>query len=129
MNMSAYGDSVIKLDKPDGDGAQHRTVRLPYIDLVFSYETLIAFRQWHDEQDNFTNAGNYRRQRSQGNWVMRRNEWGSTTAKHMSYYGVPADQRIGAAEFWRQFRDAMEHPRMLLQQVAEEAFEAMEGFE
>jgi hypothetical protein len=128
MNMAAYGDSSVKLDVPDGYGANHHVVRLPYIDMVFSYATLIAFRQWHMEDDHFTSSQNYRQRRAEGNWVMRRNEWGSTTAKHMSYYGMKADQRVGAAEFWRLFHDAMEHPRILLQQVAEEAMESMKDF-
>lgn len=116
-----YDDLHIKMDTPDGSQTQHRIVRLGHIDLVFSYESLIAFR----ENIRTSTPTQYPDRWTFGGWVMRENQWGKETTKHMSYYGVPVENRIPEWDFWTAFREAMLHPRMLLHFLALETLEEL----
>ncbi len=122
-----YDDLHIKMDTPDGVDTQHRIVRLGHIDLVFSYESLVAFRENIRPPDAMAIATQYPDRWEHGGWVMRENQWGKETTKHMSYYGVPVEGRIPEWDFWTQFRGAMLHPRMLLHFLALETLEELDG--
>lgn len=56
--------------------SNHTEVTLQGLTVAFSYETAIAFQIDH------------------GEWVVRQNDWGPTTGKHLNYYETDKSKRL-----------------------------------
>lgn len=74
----------------DNYGAHSLRVSVGGVDVWFSYSTPVAFR-------------------TNGKQVVRQNDWGSTTGKHLNWIdGGDKASRVPAAEFERLFTETMD---------------------
>ena len=85
--------------------------------LVFSYKNLIGFAQAMPYETKDTV------------WMLRNNQWGINTGKHMDYLKsyYPKYVVLEGKDFYRTLNDVLEHPRILLDMAAREARESLRG--
>ena len=78
--------NLARIEHPT-DRPNFSIVHLPRINLVFSYDTLIAFSTVEGRR-----------------WVVRENEWGATTGKHLNYIDADKEVRIRGDVFEEEFK-------------------------
>lgn len=79
--ISSYGEY-----SSDNYGAHTLRVEMPGVTVWFSYKTAVAFKTYGED----------------GRFVVRENEWGPTTGKHLNWVdGGKRENRVSGAEFER----------------------------
>ncbi len=95
------------------DKANFCRIALPHIEIWFSYEDPIAFRTYASISRN-------------SNLVVRKNDWGATTAKHLDFIDSKKITRIAGAEFEVQLNEALSKDWELIRVKAQEALRSLE---
>jgi hypothetical protein len=104
-------DPQIRINHPT-DRPNYTHIYLPWVHVVFSYETPIAYRRTDDWV-----------------WVVRQNAWGATTGKHLNDVDSGTkrakEERLPSAEFEAMLELAIHADWQRLEIMAKRAFDAL----